>query len=195
MVKTFKETLSSGLGWCMVGKKPTKSEEDAPSPQQVVEWVKTQLATITAAEIEHVHLMQANTDVIRDELDDLSLACDRLWHLDSQRLEPGKHYKIDVQKGKNHWLAGDFAERPLFAWVDQHALQERATYRCFMALLDNYFAETGMSEKVTLEEIRENEAFLNACMETAPIKCPPSPWFPPPLRGLLSNLSPLHLSH
>jgi poly(U)-specific endoribonuclease len=108
--------------------------------------------------------------VKREELNNIGLACNRLWHLDSNRLVPGKHYRLDLQKGKNAWANGDFADRPLFEWVDERALQERPTFGCFLALLDNYFAETGRSEEVTGEESKENEAFLEECLKTGPIK-------------------------
>lgn len=35
--------------------------------------------------------------VSREELSDLSLACQKVWDLDSNRLEPGQHYNIDLQ--------------------------------------------------------------------------------------------------
>ena len=31
------------------------------------------------------------------ELGDLSLACERLWHLDSNRAEPGRDYHLNLQ--------------------------------------------------------------------------------------------------
>lgn len=108
--------------------------------------------------------------VRREELNDIGLACNRLWHLDNNRLVPGKHYKIDLQKGKNAWANGDFAARPLFEWVDERAIKERPTFGCFLSLLDNYFADTGRSEEVSHEELRENEAFLDECLETSPMK-------------------------
>ena len=35
----------------------------------------------------------------QEELNDLSLACNRLWSLDDNRLEPGREYVIDLQVG------------------------------------------------------------------------------------------------
>ena len=32
-----------------------------------------------------------------EELGDLSLACERLWHLDSNRAEPGRDYQLNLQ--------------------------------------------------------------------------------------------------
>lgn len=39
-----------------------------------------------------------------------------------------------------------------------------------MKLLDNYERSTGVSEKVTDEEIAENNAFLDAILDTAVMK-------------------------
>ena len=33
----------------------------------------------------------------QEELNDLSLACKRVWDLDDNRLQPGKDYDIDLQ--------------------------------------------------------------------------------------------------
>lgn len=40
----------------------------------------------------------------------------------------------------------------------------------FMKLLDNYERSTGVAEKVTSEEVAENNAFLDAILETAVMK-------------------------
>ena len=32
-----------------------------------------------------------------EELGDLSLACERLWHMDSNRAEPGRDYQLNLQ--------------------------------------------------------------------------------------------------
>ena len=39
-------------------------------------------------------------------------------------------------------------------------------FLAFVALLDNYEAETGVDEQVTHEEILEENRFLNACLQT-----------------------------
>ena len=38
-----------------------------------------------------------NIQVSQEELADLSLACSKLWDLDSNRLEPGRDYQLDLQ--------------------------------------------------------------------------------------------------
>ena len=93
------------------------------------------------------------------ELADLSEAANRLWSLDTNRIEPGKDYELDLQccRGRND---GDVCSRPLFKKLDPAVLQ-RPTYKTFVKLLDNYSPFTGASEVVTADEVAENNAFLN----------------------------------
>ena len=79
------------------------------------------------------------------ELSDLSLAANRLWELDFNRLLPQEDYVINVQQGKKIYHEGDVAENPFFTFVDEKVFQ-RPTYHAFRALLDNYMAETGVAE-------------------------------------------------
>ncbi|KAJ0407300.1 hypothetical protein ATCC90586_002228 [Pythium insidiosum] len=111
----------------------------------------------------------ANVVPTAAELADISLACDRLWHLDSNRLEPGVHYELNLQEGKSCWQHGDVAEDPLFTFVDQ-SIFTRRTYKLFFDLLDNYERGVGVSETVTMEELTENNAFLNAVLDSAPMR-------------------------
>ena len=100
------------------------------------------------------------------ELSDLSVACDRLWELDAHRLVPDVDYVLNLQQGKRAYDQHDAAQLPLFTFVDEKALL-RPTYASFIALLDNYSANTGVSEVVTAEEKAENAKFLNLVMDTA----------------------------
>lgn len=100
-----------------------------------------------------------------EELSDLSLACQKLWDLDENRLVCNKDYAINVQAGKKSYETGDAAEEPLFSFVNKEVWQ-KPTYRTFYFLLDNYVAETGVAETVTAEERKENSAFLDAICET-----------------------------
>jgi len=99
----------------------------------------------------------------------LSDAVQELWNLDVNRLTPNADYEIYVQGGKKPFWKGDEASDPLFTFVDKAALN-RPTYQTFMALLDNYKAETGQAENVTATERREESAFLNAILQTAPMQ-------------------------
>jgi poly(U)-specific endoribonuclease len=58
------------------------------------------------------------------------------------------------------------APDPLFVFVDEKVL-EKPTFKAFIAILDNYIAQTGQSEVVTTEERQENQRFLNFAMDTA----------------------------
>lgn len=53
----------------------------------------------------------------------------RLWTLDENRMEPGKHYRINLQKEKSFWTVGDFATSRFFEYLDEAALEERGTFK------------------------------------------------------------------
>lgn len=99
----------------------------------------------------------------------LSDAVTQMWKLDVNRLTPNVDYKMNVQGGKKPYWKEDAADDPLFTYVDRNALK-RPTYRAFMALLDNYKAETGQAENVTSHEKTENWTFLKTIMQTAPMQ-------------------------
>ena len=62
------------------------------------------------------------------ELTDL---CERLWHLDKNRLQPGVDYKLDLQgRTKYSYDGPDKAKDPLFEYVSQEALK-RDSYKGF----------------------------------------------------------------
>ena len=106
-----------------------------------------------------------------NDLGDVSLseAVQKLWDLDHNRLAAGSDYRVSVQGGKKPYWREDKAGDPLFEHVDPEAFK-RPTYRAFAALLDNYTAETGTAERVTAAERAEDRAFLEAVMETAPVR-------------------------
>ncbi|KAG7379931.1 hypothetical protein PHYPSEUDO_007989 [Phytophthora pseudosyringae] len=103
------------------------------------------------------------------ELKSLSAACSKLWELDANRLEANVHYELNLQEGKNAFARGDAAREPLFSFVDPSVF-ERRTYKLLFDLLDNYERETGVTERVTPKELAENNAFLNAVIDTAPMR-------------------------
>eukprot|EP00571_Detonula_confervacea_P009856 CAMPEP_0172301444 /NCGR_PEP_ID=MMETSP1058-20130122/3332_1 /TAXON_ID=83371 /ORGANISM="Detonula confervacea, Strain CCMP 353" /LENGTH=513 /DNA_ID=CAMNT_0013011561 /DNA_START=7 /DNA_END=1548 /DNA_ORIENTATION=+ len=100
---------------------------------------------------------------------DFTTAVQTLWNIDSNRLTPHKDYRMDVQSSKHPSNKGDAANDPLFTHVNRQVFQ-RPTFNAFRSLLDNYSAYTGDEEEVSQKELRENRAFLNAIMETAPMK-------------------------
>ncbi|CAL5223946.1 g6549 [Coccomyxa viridis] len=111
-----------------------------------------------------------SVQVSQEELADLSLACAKLWELDSDRLEPGRDYQLDLQVGKKSYQQEDVAARPLFASVNDQALHSRRTYAAFCSLLDNYERNTGVAEKVSPQKQAEEHNFLDAVMATKPMQ-------------------------
>lgn len=79
------------------------------------------------------------------------------------------HYELNLQEGKEAFHRGDVARDPLFAFVDP-CVFDRPTFQLLFELLDNYERDTGVAEKVTAEELGENNAFLNAIMDTPPMQ-------------------------
>ncbi|RHY26213.1 hypothetical protein DYB32_007798, partial [Aphanomyces invadans] len=99
------------------------------------------------------------------ELKSLSDACNRLWELDENRLNPNEHYQINLQRGKSPYQTGDVAPDNLFTYVNAEVFNKK-TFKLFTALLDNYERGTGVAETVTREELKENEEFIDAIAET-----------------------------
>ncbi|XP_038995888.1 poly(U)-specific endoribonuclease-B-like, partial [Hibiscus syriacus] len=104
-----------------------------------------------------------------EELADLSQACNRLWQLDFNRLEPGKDYQIDCGEGKRVRQKEDMAEESLFYSLSEDIFR-KPTFSRFCALLDNYNPNAGCKEVVTTEEKQEQSAFIEEISRTAPIK-------------------------
>lgn len=100
----------------------------------------------------------------------LNEAVQHLWNLDDNRLDPKRDYTINVQEGKKPYWKEDVATDPLFSYVNPSILQQRPTYRTFVALLDNYTPHTGQQEEVTRAEEDEIKAFLHAVMQTKPMQ-------------------------
>lgn len=63
----------------------------------------------------------------------------------------------------------DLASRPLFSFVNEKVF-DKPTYKHFIALLDNYAINTREREEVTTAEKEEEARFLNACMDTNPMR-------------------------
>jgi hypothetical protein len=154
---------------------PAVMAASAPSPHQPSAWgsspnaaVMTATASVAAAAAPAVQIISnagstANINV------DLATAMSTLWSLDSNRLMPGRDYQLDIQGYTKFHSEQDRAHEPLFAHVD-NAVLSRPTYATFVALLDNYEAETGKAERTTSYEKREQESFLDAIMQTAPMQ-------------------------
>eukprot|EP00210_Caulerpa_lentillifera_P007188 g6878.t1 len=103
------------------------------------------------------------------ELRSIGLCAQKLWDLDDNKLMPGVDYKIDVQGDTQRYDGVDAARNRLFERVDT-SVWSRPTYRAFEALLDNYERRTGRTERVTEQELREQDAFLEAIVQTRPMQ-------------------------
>ncbi|XP_034412203.1 poly(U)-specific endoribonuclease-C-like isoform X1 [Cyclopterus lumpus] len=106
---------------------------------------------------------------------ELTEVLNQLWRLDTNRLKPETDYIISLQgkagyvaQGSNY--ARDRARAPLFTYVNEDKLKGIETYLHFINLLDNYETSTGVSEKVTSEELHENRLFIESMMETDVMK-------------------------
>lgn len=116
----------------------------------------------------HIH-HGLNVEPTREELNNLSKACSRLWELDLNRLIPGKDYAIECGEGKKVYHEGDNASENLFCWLEDDVLR-RPTYSRFCALLDNYNPHQGYKESVTQQDRYEESAFIEEISRSAPIK-------------------------
>jgi len=127
------------------------------------------LVTSTLQELNNFHQPAAVQLVKDEELADLSKACSRLWELDTNRLQPGVDYELDLQHGKKIYQEADVATRPLFKSVSEAALN-RPTFRRFIALLDNYERGSGVAETVSANEQAEERALIIEMMGTPCMK-------------------------
>lgn len=86
--------------------------------------------------------------------------------------QPSNHIRSPsfLLQGKKPYWKGDNADELLFSYVDTRTAFNRATYRTFIALLDNYEPQTGETEVVTRAERSEIDAFLHAVMQTKPMQ-------------------------
>lgn len=100
-----------------------------------------------------------------EELKDISLACNKLWELDVNRVVPNIGYAINIQNGKTSWTEGDMAKDPLFQYVHEKVF-EIPTFKFFIALLDNYHSMTGETERMSSYQLKEQDMFLKAVLET-----------------------------
>uniref|UniRef100_A0AAQ4R9B7 Uridylate-specific endoribonuclease n=1 Tax=Gasterosteus aculeatus aculeatus TaxID=481459 RepID=A0AAQ4R9B7_GASAC len=112
---------------------------------------------------------------VQQATQDLTEVLNQIWRLDTNRLKPGTDYIISLQgsagfvpQGSNY--ARDLARAPLFKYVNEDKLRSIETYLHFVNLLDNYESSTGVSERVTSEELQENRLFINSMMETDVMK-------------------------
>lgn len=105
-----------------------------------------------------------NTFPSSEELSNIRLAIERLWSLDSNRLNPGLDYELYLHNSKS----GSNASQKLFRYVNEPRILTIPTYKYFYDLMDNYHSQTGIEEKFGAKELAEVEAFLKAFSQTKP---------------------------
>ncbi|KAI9101943.1 Endoribonuclease XendoU [Phlyctochytrium arcticum] len=93
-----------------------------------------------------------------------------MWSLDSNRLQPGRDLKLNLQRSTKVHMTVDNASEPLFANMTTDIFRQRPTYQHFASLLDNYIAENGTAEVVGHNELGEQNAFIEALLGTHPIQ-------------------------
>ncbi|XP_047453493.1 uridylate-specific endoribonuclease C [Mugil cephalus] len=116
--------------------------------------------------------LNASRPVLNQELSNIF---NELWRLDVNRMKPGIDYTLSVQGRAGFVSQGssvvqDHASQPLFSRVDENKLKNVTTFSRFMKLLDNYERSTGVTERVTAEELTEINHFLDAVLQTAVMK-------------------------
>lgn len=114
---------------------------------------------------------EASVDIepTEEELNDLSVAANRLWDLDLNRLVPGQDYEIDCGEGKKLYNKEDMSVNSLFKFMDKGVFK-RPTFARFYQLLDNYNSDESKREEMSAAEEREQMVFLEEISRTAPIK-------------------------
>ncbi|KAJ6942912.1 hypothetical protein NC652_008650 [Populus alba x Populus x berolinensis] len=154
----------SNDGWETVGKKHPKR----PHKIQMDQWNGYKRPP---SEQEYSNEVEESAGIgpTKEELADLSQACNRLWELDRNRLAPVKDYRIDCGEGKKVYEKEDMAQGSLFSWLSDDVLR-RPTFSRFCSLLDNYNPNQGSKEVTTSEERQEQAAFIEEISRTAPIK-------------------------
>lgn len=98
------------------------------------------------------------TDALRICGNSVELAAGKLWDLDVNRLSANVDYTLDLQ-GRSRGVGHDAASHDFFSYMSP-AVWEKPTFAAFWRLLDNYEAQTGVSENVTKEERAEEIGFI-----------------------------------
>ncbi|CAH8827062.1 unnamed protein product [Trichobilharzia szidati] len=95
----------------------------------------------------------------------------KLYHADENAAVSGKDYLVNPQgRISSMTETQDNAPKPLFEYVNEDVLKKRPTFAKFIALLDNYCPQVGITENVTEEEIKEEDEFIEEIMKTKIMK-------------------------
>ena len=119
--------------------------------------------------------IQTNVPVIvptptNDELENLSSALERLWSLDDNALIPNQDFKLHLQSST--YVSGqvDKAPQPLFKDFNFSCVKSHQTINQLHSLLNNYTAETGITESLSASKIQEQRNFIDSIIVTRPIQ-------------------------
>ncbi|CAH8480182.1 unnamed protein product [Schistosoma mattheei] len=95
----------------------------------------------------------------------------KLYKADENKLRPGIDYKLNLQANlENTRKLVDLSTKPLFEFVDEDILRNRPTFAKFVALLDNYNPQVGVTEIVTEQQQKEEDDFINELLKTEVMK-------------------------
>ncbi|CAH8480147.1 unnamed protein product [Schistosoma mattheei] len=94
-----------------------------------------------------------------------------LYNADVNSVENGKDYRLNLQgKLARGMDSVDLASKPLFEFVNEEILGKRPTFAKFIALLDNYNPQVGVTEIVTEQQQKEEDDFINELLKTKVMK-------------------------
>ncbi|KAJ3297794.1 hypothetical protein HDU79_002268 [Rhizoclosmatium sp. JEL0117] len=105
-----------------------------------------------------------------EELKSLSKAAARLFELDTNRLQPGQDFHLNLQHETTTTNKVDQAKEPLFQDLDLDQLKTKPTYSKFIALLSNFVAQDGIAEVITEARLAQEKDFIDEIYKTAPIQ-------------------------
>ncbi|CAI2725500.1 unnamed protein product [Schistosoma spindalis] len=94
-----------------------------------------------------------------------------LYNADVNAVENGKDYLLNLQgKLARGMDSVDLASKPLFEFVNEEILGKRPTFAKFIALLDNYNPQVGVTEVITEQQQKEEDEFINELLKTEVMK-------------------------
>ncbi|CAH8490280.1 unnamed protein product [Schistosoma rodhaini] len=106
-----------------------------------------------------------------DVNEELSKFFTKLYKADENAVLPGKDYKLNLQEQLDTLDSFvDLSPDPLFEFVDEDIFKNRPTFAKFIALLDNYNPQVGVTEIVTEHHYREEDEFINELLKTKVMK-------------------------
>ncbi|KAJ3387560.1 hypothetical protein HDU92_001918 [Lobulomyces angularis] len=105
------------------------------------------------------------------ELENVSLALEKLWLMDDNKLVPEKDFELNLQKYTYVSAQEDKAFEPLFkkTFDETKIFKSKKNFQHFINLLDNYTYLTGVKETNLKSHEKEEELFLSFILKTKPM--------------------------